>query len=40
MAVVSQIVTLDKPLLTERCSKLPGPTLELILGGIVTVLGR
>ena len=40
VANVSQIVTLDKALLTERVGKLPRATLELVLSGIDVVLGR
>jgi mRNA interferase MazF len=40
VANVSQIVTLDKSLLTERAGKLPQAKLELILSGIDIVLGR
>ncbi len=40
VALVAQLVTLDKGLLTERVGKLPDSTLGLILGGIDTVLGR
>jgi mRNA interferase MazF len=40
VANVSQIVTLDKALLTERVSRIPQPKLHLILSGIDTVLGR
>lgn len=40
VANVSQIVTLDKGLLTERMSKLPRTQLELVLSGIDLVLGR
>jgi mRNA interferase MazF len=34
VANVSQIVTVDKDLLTERAGKLPRPKLELLLSGI------
>lgn len=37
---VSQIVTVDKDLLTERAGKLPRAKLELLLSGIDVVLGR
>src|SRR5215472_13764095 len=37
---ISQIVTLDKLLLTERVGKLPRPKLELLLSGIDILLGR
>jgi mRNA interferase MazF len=40
VANVSQIVTLDKELLTERVAKLPGATLDLILAGVGVILGR
>jgi hypothetical protein len=37
---VSQIVSLDKTLLTERVSKLPRPKLELLFAGIDLVIGK
>jgi mRNA interferase MazF len=40
VANVSQIVTLDKTLLTERVGKLPAATVELLLTGLDIVLGR
>jgi len=40
VANVSQIVTVDKDILTERAGKLPRPKLELLLSGIDVVLGR
>lgn len=40
VANVSQIVTLDKALLTERVSKIPTAKMELVLSGIDVVLGR
>ncbi len=40
VANVSQIVTLDKTLFTERTSKLPRAQLNLILSGIDVILGR
>lgn len=40
VANVSQIVTLDKTLLTERAGKLPRNKLALVLSGIDVVLGR
>jgi mRNA interferase MazF len=40
VANVSQIVTVDKALLTDRAGKLPRPKLELLLSGIDVVLGR
>jgi len=40
VANVSQIVTLDKTLLTERVGKLPRARLDSILSGIDIILGR
>ena len=40
VANVSQLVTLDKDLLTERVGKLPSAKLLLVLGGIDVVLGK
>ena len=40
VANVSQIVTLDKGLLTERVGKLPQAKIELLFSGIDVVLGR
>ncbi len=40
VANVSQIVTLDKTLLTARVGKLPRAKLRLVLSGIDVVLGR
>lgn len=40
VANVSQIVTLDKDLLTERVGKLPRTKLELIFSRIDVVMGR
>jgi mRNA interferase MazF len=40
VANVSQIVTVNKDLLTERAGKLARPKLELLLYGIDVVLGR
>ena len=40
VANVSKIVTIDGRCLTERVGSLPAATLELILSGIDTVLGR
>jgi mRNA interferase MazF len=40
VANVSQIISLDKSLLTERVGKLPRPKLELLFSGIDLVLGR
>jgi mRNA interferase MazF len=40
VANVSQVVTLDKTLLTERTGKLPHVKLQMVLAGIDVVLGR
>lgn len=40
VANVSQVVTLDRSLLTELVGKLPRAKLELLLAGIDVVLGR
>lgn len=40
VANVSQIISLDKSLLSERVSKLPRQKLELLFSGIDLVLGR
>jgi mRNA interferase MazF len=40
VANVSQIISLDKSLLSERVSKLPRPKLELLFSGIDLVLGK
>lgn len=40
MANVSQLVTVDKAVLTDRVGKLPKAKLELVLDGIQLVLGR
>ena len=40
VANVSLIVSVDKDLLTERVGKLPPSSLELVLAGIDTVLGK
>ena len=40
VANVSQIVALDKALLTERVSKLSSATVDLLLSGVDVVLGR
>jgi mRNA interferase MazF len=40
VANVSQIVALDKTILTERAGKLSNMKLELVLAGIDIVLGR
>lgn len=40
VANVSQIVTLDRSILTDRVGKLPAPKLELVLSGIDRVIGR
>jgi len=37
---VSQIVSLDKELLTERMGKIPRAKLELILAGLDVIVGR
>jgi mRNA-degrading endonuclease toxin of MazEF toxin-antitoxin module len=37
---VSQIVTLDRGVLTERAGRLSPSSLELVLAGIDVVLGR
>lgn len=37
---VSQIVTLDASILTERVGRLPAAKLELVLAGMDLVLGR
>jgi hypothetical protein len=37
---VSQVVALDKALLTERVSKLPRAKVDLLLSGIDVILGR
>jgi len=37
---VSRVVSVDKDLLTERVGKLPPSSLELVLAGIDTVLGK
>jgi mRNA interferase MazF len=39
-ANVSQLVTLDRSALTERAGRLSASNLELVLAGIVVVLGR
>ena len=39
VANVSQIVTIDKDLLTTRVGKLPPPKLQLLLSGIGVILG-
>lgn len=39
-ANVSQLVTVDKAMLTERSGKIPQRKLELVLAGIDVVLGR
>jgi mRNA interferase MazF len=39
VANVSQVVPLDKHLLTERASKLPRAKLDLVLAGIGIVMG-
>jgi len=40
VALVAQVVALDKSLLTERCGKVPPEQVELILAGLDVVLGR
>ena len=40
VANVSQVVTLDRSLLTDRAGKLDASRLGLVLGGIDVVLGR
>lgn len=40
VANVSQLVTIDRAILTERVGKLPDAKLELVLYGIDVVLGR
>ena len=40
VANVSQIVTVDRSVLSERVGKLSKPKLELVLAGIDIVLGR
>jgi mRNA interferase MazF len=40
VANVSQIVTLDRTVLTERVGKLSRPKLELVLSGVDILLGR
>lgn len=40
VANVSQVVALDKTMLTERTGKLSASNLELLLSGIDIVLGR
>jgi hypothetical protein len=40
VAIVSQIISLDKSLLSERVSKLPRHKLELLFSGIDLVLGK
>jgi mRNA interferase MazF len=40
VANVSQIIALDKTLLTERAGKLPASILSRLLAGIDVVLGR
>lgn len=40
VANVSQIIALDRTLLTERAGKLPRTQLDLVLSGIDLVLGR
>lgn len=40
VANVSQLVTIDRRMLTERVGRLSGSSLELVLAGIDVVLGR
>ena len=40
VANVSQVVAVDKSVLTERVGRIPSAKLELVLAGIDTVLGR
>jgi len=40
VANVSQIIALDRAVLTERVGRLPARTVQLILTGIDIVLGR
>jgi mRNA interferase MazF len=40
VANVSQVVSMDKALLTDRTGKLPRAQLGLVLSGIDVVLGR
>lgn len=40
VANVSQIIAVDKQLLTTRVGSLPNPKLQLVLSGIDTILGR
>jgi mRNA interferase MazF len=40
VANVSQIVTIDRDLLSDRVGKLARPKLDLILAGIDVILGR
>ena len=40
VANVSQIVTLDRALLTERVGRIPRKQLELVFAGLDLVLGR
>lgn len=40
VANVSQIVALDKAVLSDRIGKLPAAKIQLLLAGIDTILGR
>ncbi len=40
VALVAQVITLDKSVLTDRCGKLPPEQVELILSGLDIALGR
>jgi mRNA interferase MazF len=40
VANVTQLVTLDRAVLTERAGRISASSLELVLAGIDTMLGR
>ena len=40
VALVAQVITLDRSVLTDRCGKLSSEQVELILSGLDLVLGR
>jgi mRNA interferase MazF len=40
VANVSQLITLDKSLFTERVGKIPRPKIQLLFSGIDVILGR
>ncbi|HYI09243.1 MAG TPA: type II toxin-antitoxin system PemK/MazF family toxin [Thermoanaerobaculia bacterium] len=40
VANASQVIAVDKELLTERVGKLPSAKLELVLSGLDAILGR